>query len=51
VAVATSQPYGVAYPILLMGVILVVVFGGLLPVAKRAYADHELRRIRALDQV
>lgn len=51
VAVATSQPYGVAYPILLTGVILVAVFGGLLPVAKRAYANHELRRIRALDQV
>jgi len=50
VAVATSQPYGVAYPILLAGVILVGVFGGSLRGAKRAYADHELRRIRALDQ-
>ena len=50
VAVATSQPYGVAYPILLAGAILVGVFGGLLRGAKRAYADHELRRIRALDQ-
>lgn len=50
VAVATSQPYGVAYPILLAGVILVGAFGGLLRGAKRAYADHELRRIRALDQ-
>ena len=51
VALATSQPYGVTYPILLAGVILVGVFGGLLPGARRAYADHELRRIRALDGV
>jgi hypothetical protein len=51
VALATSQPYAVAYPILLSGVIMVAVFGGLLPGARRAYADHELRRMRALDQV
>jgi len=50
VAWASSQPYGVTYPMLLSGVILVVVFGGLLPGARRAYADHELRRMRALDQ-
>ncbi len=49
-ALATSQPYGVTYPIVLSGVILVVVFGALLPGARRAYADHELRRMRALDQ-
>jgi hypothetical protein len=51
VAVAVSQPYAVVYPTLLSGVILVAVFGGLLPTARRAYAEHELRRMRALDQV
>jgi hypothetical protein len=50
VAVAASQPYAVAYPVLLTGGILVLVFGGLLPRARRAYADHELRRMRALDK-
>lgn len=49
-ALLTSQPYGVMYPMLLSGVILVAVFGGLLPGTRRAYADHELRRMRALDQ-
>ncbi len=45
-----SQPYAVVYPSLLSGAILVVVFGGLLPTVRRAYADHELRRMHALDQ-
>lgn len=49
-ALVSSQPYGVAYPILLPGVILVVVFGGLLPGTRRAYAGQELRRMRAFDQ-
>ena len=49
-ALAASQPYGVTYPMLLSGGILVAVFGGLLPGTRRAYADHELRRMRALDQ-
>ncbi len=49
-AFVTSQPYGVTYPLLLSGVILVGVCMGLFPGTRRAYADHELRRMRALDQ-
>lgn len=49
-AVGVSQPYAVVYPMFLSGVILVAVFGGLLPTARRAYAEQELRRMRALDQ-
>jgi hypothetical protein len=49
-ALGMSQPYAVVYPLVLTGTILAVVFGGLFSGAKRAYADRELRRMRAMDQ-
>jgi hypothetical protein len=48
-ALATSQPYAVYFPLLLGGVILVGVFGSGYRTARRAYEDAELRRMRALD--
>ncbi len=48
-AVAVEQPYGVWYLLVLMGVLLVVLGGGLLPIMKRRYAAFEERRMRFLD--
>lgn len=50
VAILSSQPYTVVYPIAMAGVILAVVFGGVLPGVQRSYAARELQRMRALDQ-
>lgn len=50
VAVAVSQPYAVWYPLLLLGGLLVVMSFALRIVARRAYTDAELRRMRALNQ-
>jgi hypothetical protein len=44
-----GQPYGVYYPLLLGGGIALLVFGGLIPMARRRYAEIELRRITAKD--
>lgn len=49
VALAVSQPRYVWYPLLLIGTILLVVFGALWPTMRRNYAAAELRRMRALD--
>ena len=46
-ALATGQPYHVWYPFALMGFILAVVLGSLLPVVRRRYAQAEQRRIDA----
>jgi hypothetical protein len=48
-ALATSQPYGVWYPLLLPGVLASALGFGLLPIARRRYEARELRRIQALD--
>jgi hypothetical protein len=48
-AVFWSQPRHVWYPLVLVGGILVVVDGALLPATRRAYAAAELHRMRALD--
>lgn len=49
VALLASQPYAVWFPLLLGGAILVAVCGPLMSAAKRAYAEAELRRMRARD--
>jgi hypothetical protein len=49
VALLRSQPFGVAYPLLLGGALLIGIFGPGYRAARRAFADNELRRIRALD--
>ncbi len=46
---AGSQPYAVWYPLVLGGALLVVMFGGLRRMARHAYTDAELRRMRAAD--
>lgn len=51
VGVAVGQPRGVTFTLLLGGVIMTAVFGSGLRTARRAYADAELRRMRALDGV
>lgn len=45
----TDQPRHVWYPLLLLGVVLTVVDGGMLPLVRRNQAAAELHRIRALD--
>jgi len=49
VALLGHQPYEVVFPLLLSGAILVTVFWGLAVRARRAYAQAELRRMRAFD--
>ena len=46
-AVAYGQPYGIWYPMVLCGGILVVVMGSLTPVVRARYAQAEQRRIDA----
>jgi hypothetical protein len=49
IALAAAQPYGVFYPLLLVGVIASVLPLGLLPTIRRRYAEIELRMMRAHD--
>lgn len=49
VAVICRQPYGVYFPLLLIGVVPTAVWGGNLPHMKRRYAELELRRMAAMD--
>jgi hypothetical protein len=46
-----GQPYAVYYPLLLGGGVAVLVFGGLIPTARRRYAERELRRMAARDGI
>jgi hypothetical protein len=48
-ALALGQPYAVYYPLLLTGVIATVLGLALLPVARKRFAEAELRRMQALD--
>jgi hypothetical protein len=43
----SGQPYGIWYPCLLMGVVLTVVVGGLLPVVYLRYRQADERRLKA----
>ena len=49
VAAVQSQPYGIWYPILLLGAISSAVCGGMLPVVRRRYEQLELRKMAAID--
>jgi hypothetical protein len=48
-ALAIGQPYAVWYPLLLCGAIGTIVIGSMIPMIKRRYAEHELRRMSAAD--
>lgn len=48
-ALFVKQPYGVYYPLLLTGGLAAVIFGALIPVARRRYAEIELCRMGAAD--
>jgi hypothetical protein len=49
VALGARQPYGVWYPLLLLGILLTVIAGSLLPVVRKRFAISELQRMQALD--
>jgi hypothetical protein len=42
-----GQPYGIWYPLLLAGAVLMFVCGGLVPVVRKRYAEAEARRLTA----
>lgn len=49
IAIVSAQPYGVCYPLLLIGLLgMFFGFGGLM-LARKKYREHELRRMSALD--
>lgn len=48
-ALVAKQPYHVTYPLLLVGLIALCVFGPLLPNVLKRYRAEELRRMAALD--
>lgn len=48
-AVATAQPYAVYYPLLLVGIILVVVFGKMRGNLSARYEQLELKKMQSMD--
>jgi hypothetical protein len=46
-ALAAGQPYGIWYPLLLVGVVLTIVESILFPVVRRRYREAEERRLEA----
>ena len=48
-ALASGQPYGVWYGLVLAGVIGLIVFSSLFPVLRRVYTQAELRKSQAAD--
>lgn len=50
-ALMESQPYGVYYPLLLGGGLMMVIFGGLWPVVAQRYRERELKTMEAADAV
>jgi hypothetical protein len=50
VAVPAGQPPNVVFLLFLPGAILAGAFGAAIPRVRRAYAEAELRRMRAMDQ-
>lgn len=48
-ALAAGQPYGIWYPLLLIGLILGGLVAGLMPVVYKRYAEAEARRLQAED--
>jgi len=49
VAFVARQPYAVVFPLLLLGTILLAVFGGGYRAVRRGYEEAELRKMHALD--
>lgn len=49
VALSLHQPYGVFYPLLLLGVLLTAICGGMLPMMGKRYREFELRRMQSMD--
>jgi len=49
VALATAQPYAVYYPLLLIGIILIVVFGKMRGSLSARYEQLELKRMQSMD--
>jgi len=49
VALVTAQPYAVYYPLLLIGIILVVVFGKMRGSLSARYEQLELKRMQSMD--
>lgn len=49
IAVSTGQPYGVWYPLVLLGALMTGVLGGLIPVVRKRYAEAEQRKLDAED--
>ncbi|MHC4824257.1 MAG: hypothetical protein ACYTEP_09590 [Planctomycetota bacterium] len=48
-ALIVGQPYGVWYPLVLLGALLTGVIGGLIPMVRKRYAEAEQRRLDADD--
>ena len=48
-ALGLRQPYGVWYPLVLCGALGTIILGSLYPTLKRRFAEHELRRMSAVD--
>ena len=46
-AVFTGQPYGIWYPLVLIGGVLTIVIGSLRPVVRRRYEEFEARKMEA----
>ena len=46
-ALASGQPYGIWYVLVLCGFILTAVMGSLLPVVSKRYNEAEMRRVHA----
>ncbi len=46
-ALIARQPFGIWYPLLLIGGILTVVLGALRPVVRRRYEESEMRKMEA----
>jgi hypothetical protein len=51
ITLVVRQPYAVLFPLLLIGVILVAVFGSGYRTTRRGYEETELRKMHALDAV
>ncbi|MDH5501156.1 MAG: hypothetical protein OEY72_08665, partial [Gammaproteobacteria bacterium] len=49
VAIATAQPYAVYFPLLLVGVILVAVFGKMRGKLSAQYEQLELKKMQSMD--
>ena len=46
-ALYDHQPYGIWYPLVLIGALLTILFAALRPVVQRRYAEAELRKLDA----